>query len=153
MSRVDEKLKAVLEGYSNFMRKRKLAPLKHQSHLVWWVRESLLFASEHSDETFKQPLDLFLTVLGERAGIKPGQTQQGADAIRIYRYHYWGNSRKTEDKAGVSALLAVTRGCSIGCARSFDCATMQKAWKKLICIGRDAFSRIANRPGLRASLP
>ena len=70
MSGADERLQAVLEGYSNFLREKNLAMPKHQSHLVRWVREFLLFAREHSGYTFEQILDSFLTVLGQRTGIK-----------------------------------------------------------------------------------
>ncbi len=71
MSGADEKLQAVLEGYSNFLREKKLAMPKHQPHLVRWVREFLLFARKHSDHPFEQTLDLFLTAPGQRAGVKP----------------------------------------------------------------------------------
>ena len=86
MSRADEKLNAVPEGYSNFLREGKLALPEHQPRLVRWVREFLLFAREHSDYTFEQTLDLFLTALGERAGVRAWQVQQAANAIRIYQY-------------------------------------------------------------------
>ncbi len=48
MSGDDDKLQALLEGYPNFLRVRKLAPPKPQPHLVRWVRVFLLFASEQS---------------------------------------------------------------------------------------------------------
>jgi len=48
MSGDEEKPQAVLEGYASFLRVRKLAPPKHQPHLVRWVRKFLLFAREHS---------------------------------------------------------------------------------------------------------
>ena len=73
MSGAEEKLQAVLEGYSNFLREKKLPLPKHQPHLVRWVREFLLFAKEHSDYTFEQTLDMFLNTRGERTGIKPWQ--------------------------------------------------------------------------------
>ncbi len=57
MSEAEEKLQAVLEGYSNFMRERQLALPKHRPHLVRRVREFLLFAREHSHYTFEQTLD------------------------------------------------------------------------------------------------
>ena len=44
MTKVDEALESVLEGYASFLRERMLAPLKHQPHLVRWVQEFLLFA-------------------------------------------------------------------------------------------------------------
>jgi len=46
MRKADEKLKAALEGYSNFLREKKLTLPKHQPHqphLVRWVREFLIF--------------------------------------------------------------------------------------------------------------
>ena len=98
MSGVDEKLQTVLEGYSNFLREKKLAMPKHQPHLVRWVREFLLFAKKGGDHTFEQTLDLFLTALGQRAGVKPWQIQQAADAIRIYRYQYRDDSAKNEGR-------------------------------------------------------
>ena len=64
MSEVGKKLKTVLEGYAKFLRDRDLAPPKHQSHLVRWVREFLLFAEEHGSYTFEQTLDLFLAAIG-----------------------------------------------------------------------------------------
>jgi len=102
MSGADEKLQVVLEGYSNFLREKKLTLPKHQPHLVRWVREFLLFAGEHSDYTFEQTLDLFLTALSQRAGSKPWQIQQASDAIRIYRYQYLGyRSRREVEQKGV----------------------------------------------------
>jgi len=97
MIKVEKKLRPVLEGYANFLRKMELAPPKYQPHLVRWVREFLLFAKEHPGYTFKQTLDLFLAALGERVGIQPWQIQQAADAVRIYRYQYQTAGRKTED--------------------------------------------------------
>ena len=61
----------------------------------------MLFAREHCDHTFEQTLDLFLTALGQRTGVKPWQVQQAADAIRIYRYQYRGDSAKKEVGTGV----------------------------------------------------
>ncbi len=92
MSKVDGELKAVLEGYSNFLRERKLALPKHQPPLVRWVREFLIFAAEHRGHTFEQTLALFLTALGERPGIKPWQIRQATDAVHIYRYQYRADS-------------------------------------------------------------
>jgi len=67
----DERLRAVLGGYSNFLRDKKLAARKHQPHLVRWVREFLLFARQHGGYTFGQRLDLFLAKVGRRVGVKP----------------------------------------------------------------------------------
>jgi len=68
----------MLEGHATFLRERKLAPPKHQPHLVRWVREFLLFAEEYGGYTFEQTLDPFLLALGERVGIKPWPIQQAA---------------------------------------------------------------------------
>jgi hypothetical protein len=98
MGRVKKKLQSVLEGYVDFLRGGRLATPKHQTRLVRWVREFLLFAEDHRGYTFEQTLDLFLARLGERAGIKPWQQiQQASDAIRIYRYQYRSGARGTED--------------------------------------------------------
>jgi len=48
MAKVGKALESVLEGYVSFLRERMLAPLKHQPHLVRWVREFLLFAKQHA---------------------------------------------------------------------------------------------------------
>jgi len=37
MTKVDEALESVLEGYASFLRERMLALLKHQPYLVRWV--------------------------------------------------------------------------------------------------------------------
>ncbi|SHF28959.1 hypothetical protein SAMN02745206_01693 [Desulfacinum infernum DSM 9756] len=58
MAGMDEKLKAVLQGYANFLREKKLALLKHRSHLVRWVREFVVFAEKHRDCTFEPNLGL-----------------------------------------------------------------------------------------------
>jgi len=76
MAKVEKALESVLEGYASFLQKRMLAPLKHQSYLVRWVQEFLLFAEQHRGYTFEQTLELFLAALGERVGIKPWQIQQ-----------------------------------------------------------------------------
>ena len=73
MAKVGKALESVLEGYASFLRERMLAPLKHQPHLVRWVREFLLFAEQHRGYTFQQTLDLFLAAVGERVGIKSWQ--------------------------------------------------------------------------------
>ena len=86
MSQDENAWKGVLEGYSHFLKERKLALPKHRPHLVRWVREFLTFAAEHPGYTFEQTLDLFLATLGERVGVNAWQIQQAADAIRIYRY-------------------------------------------------------------------
>ena len=67
-----DRLRAVLEGYGNFLRERDLALSKHQPYLVRWVREFLLFAQEHGGYTFEQTLDLFLAEVGGRWGINSG---------------------------------------------------------------------------------
>lgn len=104
MSGADEKLLVVLEGYSNFLREKKLALPKHQPHLVRWVRQFLLFARKYSDYTFEQTLDSFLTALGQRPGVDPWQIQQAADAIRIYHYQYRGyRGRREFEPKGIGA--------------------------------------------------
>jgi len=73
MNRGEGELERKLGGYAVFLRKRQLAPPKHQPHLVRWVREFLVFATEHRGYTFEQTLDMFLAALGERSGVKPWQ--------------------------------------------------------------------------------
>jgi len=97
MTKVDEALESVLEGYASFLRERMLAPLKHQPYLVRWVQEFLLFAEQRRGYTFEQTLELFLAALGERVGIKPWQIQQAADALRIYRYQYRADASRAEE--------------------------------------------------------
>jgi hypothetical protein len=75
-------MRAVLDGYAKFLREKDLALPKHQPYLVRWVREFLLFAQGHGGYTFEQTLDLFLAEVGQRAGVKPWQIQQAADAAR-----------------------------------------------------------------------
>ena len=85
MTEGDEQLRAVLDGYANFLIERDVALPKHQPYLVRWVREFLRFARAHGGYTFEQTLDLFLAEIGGRAGVKPWQIQQAADAVRSYR--------------------------------------------------------------------
>jgi len=96
---VGRELKAVLDGYSNFLREKKLAMPRHQPHLVRWVRKFLLFAKEQRGYTFEQTLSLFLNSLEKRAGIKPWQVRQAADALRIYWYQYRVNTDETGEVA------------------------------------------------------
>lgn len=103
MEKVENNIRSVLDGYSNFLKRMELAPAKHQPYLVKWVREFLIFARKRHNYTFEQTLDGFLAVLGKRAGIKPWQIQQAADAVRIYWYQYKANGNKIEDDTrGVS---------------------------------------------------
>ena len=95
MNRGEGELERKLGGYAVFLRKRQLAPPKHQPHLVRWVREFLVFATEHRGYTFEQTLDMFLAALGERTGVKPWQIRQATDAVRIYRYQYRTDSGKS----------------------------------------------------------
>jgi len=97
MTKVDEALESVLEGYASFLRERMLAPLRHQPYLVRWVQEFLLFAEQHRGYTFEQTLELFLAALGERVSITPWQIQQAADALRIYRYQYRADASRAEE--------------------------------------------------------
>jgi len=84
MDEADERLRAVLDGYANFLRERQLALPKHQPYVVRWVREFLHFAWEHDGYTFEQTLDLFLAKIAGRIGVTPWQIQKAADAVRIY---------------------------------------------------------------------
>jgi hypothetical protein len=86
-----ERVEPVLDGYAKFLHDKELALPKHQSYLVRWVREFLVFAGEDCGYTFEQTLDLFLAEVGRRLGIKPWQVQQAAEAVRIYRYRYRGS--------------------------------------------------------------
>jgi len=98
MNRAEKELERKLDGYAEFLRKRQLAPPKHQPHLVRWVREFLVFATEHRGYTFEQTLDMFLAVLGEQTGIQPWQIRQATDAVRIYRYQYRADSGKSGEE-------------------------------------------------------
>jgi len=86
MAASEDRFQAVLDGYGKFLREKDLALPRHQPYIVRWVREFLLFAQEHGGYTFEQTLDLFLAEVGGRAGVKPWQIKQAADAVRIYRY-------------------------------------------------------------------
>ena len=92
-------LHGVLDGFSKFLREKDLAPARHQPYLVRWVREFLLFAQTHRGYSFEQTLDLFLAEVGGRVGMKPWQTQQAANAVRIYRYQFRGPASGTTPKA------------------------------------------------------
>lgn len=98
MKRAKGELERKLLGYAEFLRKRQLAPPKHQPHLVRWVREFLVFATEHRGYTFEQTLDKFLAALGERTDVKPWQIRQVTDAVRIYRYQYRADSGQTGEE-------------------------------------------------------
>lgn len=43
MDGFDERLRQMLEGYGNFLRKKELALPKHQPYLVRWVKDFLLY--------------------------------------------------------------------------------------------------------------
>jgi hypothetical protein len=66
-------MQAVLEGYARFLKEKDLALPKHQSYLVRWAREFLLFAQGHTGYTFEQTLDMFLAEIGKRGDVKPWQ--------------------------------------------------------------------------------
>ena len=87
--------------YVKFFQDKDLALDKHQSYLVRWVRDFLLFARAQSGYSFEQTLDLFLAEVGGRVGTTPWQLQQASDGIRIYRYQYRG--AKSEDNDGPTA--------------------------------------------------
>jgi len=98
INRAEGELERKLRGYAAFLRKRQLAPPKHQPHLVRWVREFLVFATEHRGNTFEQTLDMFLAALRERSGVKPWQIRQATDAVRIYRYQYRTDSVQSSEE-------------------------------------------------------
>jgi len=56
----------VLGGYARFLRDNDLALPKHQSCLVRWVREFLLFVQGHGGYSFEQTLRMFLAEIGGR---------------------------------------------------------------------------------------
>ncbi|MDX9979809.1 MAG: hypothetical protein RBU25_07140 [Lentisphaeria bacterium] len=85
MASFDEWLTQILDGHANVRRENGLTLANHQSRLVRWVREFLLFAQGHGGYTFEETLDLFLAEVGGRPGTKPWQLQEAADAIRAYR--------------------------------------------------------------------
>lgn len=60
MAEGDERPRAALDEYANFLREKKLTAPKHQPYLVQRVREFLLFARQHAGYSFEQTLDLFL---------------------------------------------------------------------------------------------
>ncbi len=91
-------VKAVLDGFAHFLRKRDLARPKQRPHLVRWVQEFLLFAQSHGGYTFEQTRDLFLAALGKRGGIEPWQIRQASDALRIV-------SASTQNQAFIALLL------------------------------------------------
>ncbi len=88
MPSIPPPFKKVLDGYSRFLKDRKIAMSKHRPYLVRWVQEFLIFASNHPTYTFEQTMDLFLSTLSRRNGIEGWQIKQAADAIRIYKYQY-----------------------------------------------------------------
>jgi len=79
----DVALQSVLDGFAKFWTEKDSALPKHRPYLARWVRDFLLFARQHGGYTFEQTLDLFLAEVDGRAGIKPWQIQQAADAMRI----------------------------------------------------------------------
>jgi len=85
MTEGDGQLPAALDGYANFLAGRELALPKHQPYLPRWVRGFLHFPQAHGGCTFEQTLDLFLAEIGGRAGVRPWQIQQAADAVRSHR--------------------------------------------------------------------
>jgi len=70
MSEPGQRLQAVLDGYPKFLWDKQLALSKHQPYLVRWVREFLVFATDHAGYTFEQTLDLYLAEVGRRVSIK-----------------------------------------------------------------------------------
>ncbi len=77
-----------------YLRTRELVLPRHQQHLVRWVRDFLLFAEEQGGYIFEQTLDLFLTAVGERVGIKSWQIQQavGCSAQLMFVWFVWGQA-------------------------------------------------------------
>jgi len=88
MTEVGEKLKSVLDGFANYLKEKELAPPRHRSHLVRWVREFLLVAKNQKGFSFEQTRDLFLEAIKEQNGVPPWQARHAADVVRIYRYQY-----------------------------------------------------------------
>lgn len=52
------------------------------------MRDFLPFTREHSEYTFEQTLDLFLTALGQGAGSKPWQIQQAGELPYLHKQAY-----------------------------------------------------------------
>ena len=120
MHEASQRLQAVLDGYAKFLRDKDLALPQHQPYLVRWVREFLAFAGAHSGYTFEQTLDLYLSEVGKREGVKPWQVQQAADAVRISLFGIavengtvlvrFFNQLRGE---GLCTLEAVKKGCEL----------------------------------------
>ena len=71
MAEAGDRLRTLLGDYANFLRERQLSLQKHQPYVVRWVREFLRFARQHGGYTFEKTLDLFLTEVAARVGVKP----------------------------------------------------------------------------------
>ena len=117
MSQDENAWKGVLEGYSHFLKERKLALPKHRPHLVRWVREFLTFAAEHPGYTFEQTLDLFLATLGNGSASMRGRSSRLRMPFEFTGISIGTTIARVRMKRKVSALSAVRRGYSIGCAR------------------------------------
>jgi integron integrase len=81
-------LMTLLADFELFLKKQDLTPPNTRPHLVRWVKEFLLFAEDHRNQSFDQTLDHFLNEVGTRSDIQPWQIQQASDAIRIYRFQF-----------------------------------------------------------------
>lgn len=60
MAEGDERLPGMLDEYDDFLREKKSAAAKHQTHLARRAREFLRFARRHVGYTSEQTLGLFL---------------------------------------------------------------------------------------------
>ncbi|SHE94035.1 hypothetical protein SAMN02745206_01050 [Desulfacinum infernum DSM 9756] len=149
----------MLEGYSNLLKEQKLAPHKHQRHLVRWGVEFLHFAREDGDYTFRETFNLLVNALGKRAGVKAWKIQQAGDAILIYRYQYrGGGGPKVDKQKGVSVsgsderplhgLREVIRLCHY--AKSTEKTYLQRT-RRCIAYRGQVDARVApqRRPNLR----
>lgn len=83
LSGVGNAWKAVLEGYSRFLGERRLTLPKRRPDLVRWVREFLVFASEHPGYALKQTLDLFPVLVAVRRGMTVWQIRQALVGLRV----------------------------------------------------------------------
>ena len=92
MSRFENNINSVLQGYTNFVKQRKLVPEKNIPFLTRWVHEFLNFAHTHPGYSFEQTHDYFLKEIGGRTEIQPWQIRQASDAVRIYRFQFRKNS-------------------------------------------------------------
>lgn len=104
--------KADLDGFSGWLRERRLAPDNRIPYFVWWVERFLRLRLTRPRESWEDTLHVFLDDLGA-GGTADWQVRQAADAVSLYCGQFWSTAEEGGDAGTPTGKPALDPGDAI----------------------------------------